>query len=231
MEGTAGLLQFERQVWDRGCKRVAGVDEAGRGPLAGPVVTAAVIFPKTFIEREEHRLFDTLTDSKQLTPNQRDRFFELLLDSPGVEIGIGFGDVPEIDEINILCSTHRSMSRCLHRLATLPEYALVDGLPVPNLPCPSLAIIKGDARSLSIAAASVIAKVTRDRWMTDLDRRHPEYGFVRHKGYGTAAHIQALLKYGAIAQHRRSFRPVRDIEAIRGRMRQGDNRDGSTVHG
>ena len=223
MEGTADLLQFERKAWGRGCKRVAGVDEAGRGPLAGPVVAAAVVFSQAFIEQEEHRLFDTLTDSKQLTATQRDRFFELLVKSPEVEIGIGFGDVPEIDDINILVATHRSMNRALHHLATLPEYALVDGLPVPNLPCPSLAIIKGDARSLSIAAASVIAKVTRDRWMTDLDRRHPEYGFVRHKGYGTTAHIQALLKYGAMREHRRSFRPVRDIEAIRGRMHHADS--------
>jgi len=198
------------------------VDEAGRGPLAGPVVAAAVIFSQDFIEQEEHRLFDTLTDSKQLTASQRDRFFELLINSPEVEIGVGFGDVPEIDAVNILCATHRSMNRSLLRLATLPDYALVDGLPVPGLPCLSLAIVKGDGRSLSIAAASVIAKVTRDRWMTDLDRRHPEYGFVRHKGYGTAAHIQALLKYGAIAQHRRSFRPVRDIEAIRGRLHQAE---------
>ena len=216
------MLQFERQAWASGCKRVAGVDEAGRGPLAGPVVAAAVIFSQDFIEQEEHRLFDTLTDSKQLTASQRDRFFELLINSPEVEIGVGFGDVPEIDAVNILCATHRSMNRSLLRLATLPDYALVDGLPVPGLPCLSLAIVKGDGRSLSIAAASVIAKVTRDRWMTDLDRRHPEYGFVRHKGYGTAAHIQALLKYGAIAQHRRSFRPVRDIEAIRGRLHQAE---------
>lgn len=222
MEETAGLLRFERKAWASGCKRVAGVDEAGRGPLAGPVVAAAVVFSQAFIEQEEHRLFNALTDSKQLTAIQRDRFFELLVNSTEVEIGIGFGDVLEIDDSNILVATHRSMNRALHHLKLLPEYALVDGLPVLNLPCPSLAIVKGDARSLSIAAASVIAKVTRDRWMTDLDRQHPEYGFVRHKGYGTAAHIQALLKYGAIAQHRRSFRPVRDIEAIRGRMSCAD---------
>ena len=208
-------FRHERKLRKAGVEIIAGIDEAGRGPLAGPVVAAAVILPTQF----RHKV---LTDSKQLTANQRDRFFELLVNSPEVQIGIGFGDVPEIDEINILCATHRSMNRCLHHLAVLPEYALVDGLPVPNLPCPSLAIIKGDARSLSIAAASVIAKVTRDRWMTDLDHRHPEYGFVRHKGYGTAAHIQALLKYGAIAQHRRSFRPVRDIEAIRSRMHHTD---------
>ena len=157
MEGTAGLLQFERKAWASGCKRVAGVDEAGRGPLAGPVVAAAVIFSQAFIEQEEHRLFDTLTDSKQLTANQRNRFFELLVNSPEVEIGIGFGDVPEIDEINILCATHRSMNRSLHHLAALPEYALVDGLPVPNLPCPSL---NGSGRPSPMTPGTTLSKGT-----------------------------------------------------------------------
>ncbi|MBU4198638.1 MAG: ribonuclease HII [Verrucomicrobia bacterium] len=205
-------------MWARGCQRVAGVDEAGRGPLAGPVVAVAVVFHPAFVEQEEHGLFATLTDSKKLTESQRNRFFDLLFDSPHVEIGIGFGAVAEIDEINILRSTHRTMNRALCRLPSLPQHAIIDGVPVPDLPCPSTAIIHGDGQSLSIAAASVIAKVTRDQWMIDLDREHPEYGFKRHKGYGTAIHIQALLKYGAIPQHRRSFRPVRDIEAIRGRM-------------
>ena len=223
MEETADLLLFEREAWAKGHKRVAGMDEAGRGPLAGPIVAAAVVFSRPFVERERTRLLAALTDSKQLTENQREHFFELLANSREVEIGVGFGNVPEIDAINILRATHRSMNRSLNHLAPLPDFVLVDGLPVPDLPCPSLAIVRGDARSLSIAAASVIAKVTRDRWMTDLDHRHPEYGFVRHKGYGTAAHIQALLKYGAISQHRRSFRPVRDIENIRGRMRAADH--------
>lgn len=218
MEATKGLLQFEHQAWANGWKRVAGVDEAGRGPLAGPVVAAAVVFSQTFIEQEEHLLFATLTDSKQLSERQREHFFELLVNSAQVEIGIGFGAVPEIDGTNILVATHLSMQRALAQLSPLPEYALIDGRAVPNLPCPSLAIVKGDELSLSISAASVIAKVTRDRWMTDLDRQHPQYGFVRHKGYGTAAHIQALLKYGASTQHRRSFRPVREMEMIRGRL-------------
>lgn len=212
------MLKFERQIWARGFTRVAGVDEAGRGPLAGPVVAAAVIFNPDFIEQEEHGLFDSLTDSKKLSAAQRNRFFALLIDSPHIEIGLGFGEVTEIDAINILRSTHQAMNRALCNLPTMPDHAIIDGLPVPDLPCPSTAIVSGDAQSLSIAAASVIAKVTRDQLMTDLDRQHPEYGFKRHKGYGTAAHIQALLKYGAIPQHRRSFRPVRDIEAIRDRI-------------
>ena len=216
------MLKFERQFWARGLQRLAGVDEAGRGPLAGPVVAAAVVFAPFFIEREEHGLFAALTDSKQLTAAQRDIFFDLLVNSAQVEIGIGFGTAAEIDALNILRATHLTMRRALCNLPALPEHAIVDGLPVPNLPCPSTAIVKGDGLSLSIAAASVVAKVTRDRWMTELDRQHPEYGFIRHKGYGTAAHIQALLKCGAMAQHRRSFRPVRDIEAIRGRMNRAD---------
>ncbi len=218
------MLKYERQLWARGVRRIAGVDEAGRGPLAGPVVAAAVIFTKAYIEQEEHGLYAALTDSKKLTEAQRNRFFSILVNSPHVEIGIGFGEVAEIDELNILRATHLTMRRALCQLTSLPDHAIIDGLPIPGLPCMSTAIIRGDAHSLSIAAASVIAKVTRDRWMIDLDREHPEYGFLRHKGYGTAAHIQALLKCGAIAQHRRSFRPVRDIEAIRGRIKRPENR-------
>lgn len=220
------MLKFERQLWARGCTRIAGVDEAGRGPLAGPVVAVAVVFAPAYIEQEEHGLFAALTDSKKLTEAQRNRFFALLVNSPHVEIGIGFGQVSEIDDINILRATHLTMRRALCHLPSLPDHAIVDGLPVPNLPCSSTAIINGDGQSLSIAAASVIAKVTRDRWMTDLDRKHPEYGFIRHKGYGTAAHIQALLKYGAMSQHRRSFRPVHDVEDIRVRL----NRPNLTIN-
>ncbi len=212
------MLKHERQLWGCGSRRIAGVDEAGRGPLAGPVVATAVIFDQAYIEQEEHGLYAELTDSKKLSVAQRNIFFAMLVKSPHVEIGVGFGDVSEIDEFNILRATHMAMHRALCRLTPLPDHAIIDGLPVPGLPCISTAIIHGDGQSLSIAAASVIAKVTRDRWMTELDRKHPEYGFIRHKGYGTAAHIQALLKCGAIPQHRRSFRPVHDIENIRGRM-------------
>lgn len=193
------------------------MDEAGRGPLAGPVVAAAVVFARDFIEKEKDNIFASLTDSKQLTANQRNHFFALLTQSPEVEIGIGFGDVTEIDEINILSATHLTMGRALAGLCSAPDHAIVDGLPVRNLPCPSTAIIRGDSRSLSIAAASVVAKVVRDQWMMELDRWHPEYGFGCHKGYGTPTHIQALLKYGPTEYHRRSFRPVREIENIRNR--------------
>ncbi len=218
MAEGAGRLAFEREAWRQGRSRVAGVDEAGRGPLAGPVVSAAVVFPPAYIEAEQYGRFAALTDSKQLTALQRDRFYDQLFAVPGIDIGIGFGEASEIDAVNILQATHRSMRRALLHLAARPDFALVDGRPVPSLPCPSRAIVKGDALCLSVSAASVIAKVTRDRWMDEFDRAHPEYGFVRHKGYGTALHIQALLKYGATTQHRRSFRPVRDIESIRSRL-------------
>ncbi len=215
------MLKFEREFWARGYKRLAGLDEVGRGPLAGPVVAAAVVFNPLYLEREEHGLLATLTDSKQLTPAQRSKFFNLLTNCSHVEIGIGFGAVPEINSLNILRATHQAMRRAINQLTSPPEHALLDGRPAAELPCSSTAIIHGDALSLSIAAASVIAKVTRDQWMNDLDKEYPLYGFKRHKGYGTSAHIQALLKYGATPWHRQSFRPVRDIEAIRNRLRAG----------
>jgi len=216
---NGNLLEFERQFWAKGCRRVAGVDEVGRGPLAGPVVAAAIVFERGFAEKEENGILASLTDSKQLTEKQRNAFFSVLTQTPDVAIGVGFGNVSEIDEKNILAATHLTMGRALKNLCSPPEYALIDGLPVAGLPCPSLAIVKGDARSLSVAAASVVAKVIRDQLMTELDRWHPGYGFGCHKGYGTPTHIQALLKYGPTEHHRRSFRPVREIEAIRRRSK------------
>lgn len=220
MEQTDELLAFERRVWSRGCQRVAGVDEAGRGPLAGPLVAAAVVFSRDFLERESHGLLERLTDSKRLSAIQREHFFELLTHCPDVETAVAFISAPDIDRINILQATYRGMGCALNSLQPLPDCALVDGLPVPSLPCCSEAIVHGDARSLSIAAASVVAKVSRDRWMNQLDKRYPQYGFARHKGYGTAAHIQALWKYGASVEHRHSFRPVRDIAAIQSRLHE-----------
>jgi ribonuclease HII len=197
---------------------VAGVDEAGRGPLAGPVVAVALVFERAFLEAELYGALDGITDSKRLTAAQRETFFALLTRRPEVTIGIGVAAVEEIDRLNILAATHVAMRRSLEALQPPCDFALVDGLPVAGLPCPSLAVIGGDARSLSIAAASIVAKVTRDRLMTELDGRFPGYGFARHKGYGTRAHTEALLRLGPTPAHRRSFRPVREVTRIRGTM-------------
>lgn len=212
------MLFFERQVWSATCRRVAGVDEAGRGPLAGPVVAAAVVFPPELIQAELYGQFAGLNDSKQLTAAQRDFFYQRLTETPGIEIGVGIGDSVLVDRLNILVATHWVMAEALTQLSSLPDLALVDGLPVPGLPCRSQAIVGGDGRSLSIAAASVIAKVTRDRMMEEMDRRYPGYGFARHKGYGTQVHIRALLELGPCPIHRRSFRPVREAMGVRDRM-------------
>jgi ribonuclease HII len=209
------LLQFERQSWDQGFRRLAGVDEAGRGPLAGPVVAAAVVFERAFLEAEQYGQLQGITDSKRLTAQQRERHFALITLHPAIAVGIGMAEAAEIDDVNILRATHRAMARALETLDPRPDFVLVDGLPVPGLPCPSLAIIGGDAKSLSIAAASIVAKVTRDRLMLELDRQFPQYGFAQHKGYGTQAHTQALLEHGPCPAHRRSFRPVRDAGRIR----------------
>ena len=205
------MLRFERQAWSVGCARVAGVDEAGRGPLAGPVVAAAVIFDPEFLVAQEKRELDGLTDSKKLSPARREFFFALLQGRPEVAIGVGFAEVEEIDRRNILRATHLAMARAVSALPGRPDHILVDGRPVPNLPCPFTAIVGGDGLSLSIAAASVIAKVTRDRLMEELDRLYPDYGLARHKGYGTPEHLAALRQHGPAPCHRRSFAPVSQL--------------------
>ena len=214
------MLQHENLVWNRGITRLAGMDEAGRGPLAGPVTAAAVIIPQALLETEASAALRGLTDSKQLAPRQRRHFYDWLYSAKGVVIGVGAADPAEIDAINILQATQLAMCRALAALPEQPEHVLVDGLPVAGLPCPSTAIVRGDGASLLIAAASVVAKVNRDNHMDALHLRHPQYGFNQHKGYGTARHIQAMLKHGCIKQHRRSFRPVREIEEIRSRWEQ-----------
>lgn len=191
------------------------MDEAGRGPLAGAVVAAALVFDREFLEAQEEGLFADLTDSKQLTESQRERFCGILIGSPYVEVGLGVADSAEVDRLNILRATHLAMARAIQNLLPLPDHVLVDGLFVPGLPCSSTPIVGGDARSLSIAGASVIAKVTRDHMMQELDRQYPQYGFAGHKGYGTKAHTQALLEHGPCPVHRRTFRPVREIIRIR----------------
>lgn len=214
------LLRHERQVWAEGFVRIAGVDEVGRGPLAGPVVAAAVVFDRAFAEAELHGALRGLTDSKQLAASQRERFHALLIGCPHADIGLGMADVDEIDRINILRATHAAMARAVAGLTTPPDYILVDGLPVPGLPCRSTALVRGDARSLSIAAASVVAKVVRDAQMRKLDAEYPAYGFARHKGYGSQAHIQALYERGPCPLHRRSFRPVREAKELHRRLKE-----------
>ncbi len=202
------LLLHEQEVWNSGATRVAGVDEAGRGPLAGPVVSSAVVFEKTFLKAEANESLDGLTDSKKLSAKRREFFYALLMECPHAQIGIGSASVEEIDSINILRATHLGMRRALEALPSLPELALVDGLPVKGLPVPHQAIVRGDAASLSIAAASVIAKVTRDRLMVEMAATYPGYGFERHKGYGTQIHMEALQRLGPCPIHRKSFAPV-----------------------
>ena len=205
------MLRHEREAWAGPRMRVAGVDEAGRGPLAGPVVAAAVVFERPFLEAEARGALQGLDDSKKLPATRREFFHALLSACPHAQIGIGSASVEEIDALNILRATHLAMARALAQLDPPPELALVDGLPVKGLPVPHRAIVGGDAASLSIAAASVMAKVTRDRLMVELAARYPEYGFERHKGYGTPAHLAALRRHGPCPAHRRSFAPVAQL--------------------
>ena len=188
------------------------MDEVGRGPLAGPVVAAAVILPLAWLEQGLPDALRGLNDSKQLTEMQREAFFAVLTSIPGVSYGLARVEASRIDRINILQATHEAMREALAALVR-PEHILMDGRPVPNLCAPQTAIIKGDARSYSIAAASVLAKVTRDRWMVEYDRAHPGYGFALHKGYGTPQHLQALRQLGPCPIHRRSFAPLKPAQA------------------
>lgn len=209
------MLEYERQEWARGHHRLAGVDEAGRGPLAGPVVAAAVTIERGYLEAEFLRSLHGLTDSKKLTGKQRDAYFSVLTAAaPRIGIGVGMAEVGEIDRINILRATHRAMARAVHALPGMPQQLLVDGLSVPGLPCPATFITGGDRRSCLIAAASVVAKVTRDRMMVRYDSLYPCYGFARNKGYGTREHAEALLRFGPSPIHRRTFAPVRDLTRI-----------------
>ena len=189
-------FSFERQCYGPVC----GVDEAGRGPLAGPVVAAAVILTPA-------RIPEGLNDSKALSPKQRELLLNMI--EKNAQIGIGIAEPEEIDRINILGASLIAMRRAVLALPILPNMALIDGNKLPLLPCQAKAIVKGDSRSLSIAAASIVAKVTRDRLMIDADKRYPGYGFAAHKGYPTKAHIEAVNNIGASPIHRQSFKPVR----------------------
>jgi len=199
-------FEHERALQEQGIFFVAGVDEAGRGPLAGPVVAAAVVF------QDPAEIPPGLNDSKKLTARKRDQLFEVLTTRSATLWAVSVQDAAVIDRLNILRATHLAMRSACAALPTPAGHALVDGLPVPNFPIPHTALVGGDALSLSIAAASIIAKVTRDRLMEHLDPQYPGYGFGKHKGYGTAAHLQALRELGPCPIHRRSFAPVAQAE-------------------
>jgi len=188
----------------RGVRRIAGVDEAGRGPLAGPVAAAAVMLPSGYE-------CPGLDDSKKISAAKRERLYARLTEDPAVVWAVATASREEIDRLNILRASHLAMRRAVEAMDPRPEHCLIDGLPVRDFPIPHDAIVKGDGLSLSIAAASIIAKVTRDRMMREIDREFPQFGFAKHQGYGTKEHLEALRIHGPCCHHRRSFQPVAQL--------------------
>jgi ribonuclease HII len=209
---SASRFKYERELLTRGTALIAGVDEAGRGPLAGPVVAAAVMLPAEWIHNGLPYRLRGLNDSKQLTPEEREGYYAVLSIHQQVRFGVAIVDVAVIDDINILQATHRAMNEALAQLEPVPEHTLIDGLLVHSVHFPQTPIIDGDCKSYSIAAASVIAKVTRDRLMVQYHQQYPLYGFDEHKGYGTPQHLAALAQHGPCPIHRRSFAPVNQPE-------------------
>jgi len=196
------LLEYERELYEKGIKLIAGVDEVGRGPLIGPVVAAAVILPINYN-------LDGLNDSKKLSEKKRNEYYDII-NKDALAIGIGIIDENIIDEVNIYQATILAMKDAINALKIKPEHILIDAMPL-DLDIPSTSIIKGDAKSLSIAAASVIAKVTRDNMMYELDKKYPNYGFANHKGYPTKKHIDALNEFGLIEGYRKTYAPIKDM--------------------
>jgi len=202
-ERVQNLYRYEREFSAAGCQYIAGIDEAGRGPLAGPVVVAAVILPLGLF-------LPKLNDSKKLSAKSRDTLYDLIVEK-AIAVERAVIDAAVIDRINIYQATINGMYDSIFALKPQPQQVLIDAVPLKQLPMPSLPIIKGDSKSASIAAASIIAKVERDRMMDEYDKIYPEYGFAQHKGYGTAQHVAALEKYGACPIHRCSFEPVKSL--------------------
>jgi len=188
---------YEREAFRQGIRFVAGIDEAGRGPLAGPVVAACVMLP-------ENCLIEGVNDSKKLSAAKREQLYEIIMEK-AISVGVGIVDEKTIDEINILNAAKLAMKKAVEQVVPAPELLLIDAVELPDVSIPQKPIIKGDALSFSIAAASIIAKVTRDRMLDELDEKYPVYGFRQHKGYGTAQHIAAIKKYGICPIHRISF--------------------------
>jgi ribonuclease HII len=197
-------LSIEDELRRAGATVIAGVDEAGRGPLAGPVVAAAVILPTKYSH-------EGLNDSKKLSPARRDAIYEELVSREDVIWCAGEASVEEIEQLNILRATHLAMERAVRGLRVQPDMTIIDGLEVRDFPYAQQAVVKGDSKSLSVAAASIIAKVGRDRAMVEYDRQYPQYGFRKHKGYGTREHLENLRSHGPCPIHRQSFRPVAQL--------------------
>ena len=197
------LLNYEKELYKQGYKLIGGVDEAGRGPLVGPVVASCVILPMNYS-------CPGLNDSKQLTEKKRDKLYDIIL-RDAISVGIGVVDAKTIDEINILEASRLAMKLAIDNMDIKPDYVLSDAMKLTNIDIPYKDIIHGDALSLSIAAGSVIAKVTRDRMMYELDKKYPEYGFAKHKGYPTKLHMENLKKYGVLDIYRFTYKPVSDL--------------------
>lgn len=199
------LYKYENELYDEGIKFIGGVDEVGRGPLIGPVVAACVVLPKDFE-------LDGLNDSKKLSEKKRDLFYDYIINNC-ISYGVGIVSPEEIDEINIYEASRKAMMIAISKVRENInlEHVLVDAMPLPDLDIKSTSIIKGDAKSISIAAASVIAKVTRDKMMYELDEKYPMYGFASHKGYPTKKHVEALNKYGLIEGYRKTYGPVKKL--------------------
>lgn len=195
------MLEYENELYDKGYKLICGIDEVGRGPLLGPVVTSAVILPVGYYNPE-------IKDSKKLSEKKREKLFDIIT-KDAVSIGIGIVDEKKIDEINIYEATKVAMKMAIDNLSIKPDYVLIDAMKL-DIDIPSNSIIKGDAKSESIAAASIIAKVTRDRMIDEIDKEYPMYDLKNNKGYGTKKHLEALKEYGPCKYHRYSYSPVSD---------------------
>ncbi len=200
---SSNLLKYEKELYKNNITLIAGVDEAGRGPLVGPVVAAAVILPKNY-----H--LEGLNDSKQLSEKKREKFYEILM-TEALSIGIGIVRASEIDELNILEASRKAMYIAINNLSITPEYILSDAMSLNDIDIPTRPIIHGDALSLSIAAASVIAKVTRDHIMYELDQKYPKYNYKKNKGYPTKEHLELIKKYGITKEYRMSYKPVKFV--------------------
>lgn len=198
------LYQYENELYDKGIKYIGGVDEVGRGPLIGPVVASCVVLPKDFV-------LEGLTDSKKLSEKKRNLFYDYIINNC-VAYGIGIVSPEEIDEINIYEASRKAMIIAINKVREQInlEHVLIDAMPI-NIDIPTNSIIKGDSKSISIAAASVVAKVTRDKMMYELDKKYPMYGFASHKGYPTKKHVEAIHKYGLIDGYRKTYSPVKEV--------------------